>query len=148
MRLGETDHIFYPSPINPSLSKQYPLPPHSPSHTPPPPTPKTADLFSRHELPKISRNIPHAHSLRTPLPALFDTRLHSLSADLLNIKDSFIPESLCGQLAVKATGCLVRGSFELLTITGRLPADSKSNSIATSDEGVAPTPYVLLSSLY
>ena len=115
----------------------------------PPTSPKTAALFfptrAAQNLPKHSSRAQPAHSLACS----FRTRLHSLSANLLNIKDSFIPESLCGQLAVKATGCLVRGSFELPTITGRLPADSKSIQLHFPTKGSPPpTPYVLLSSLY
>ena len=107
------------------------------------PPPNSRSFFptrAAQNLPKHSSRAQPAHSLACS----FRTRLHSLSADLLNIKDSFIPESLCGQLAVKSTGCLVRGSVELPTITGRLPADSKSIQLHFRRRGRPPTPYVPL----
>ena len=137
MRLGENSSYFISSPKQKSLpsQNQYPLLSKPPQI--PPPTHLTHNSRSffptraAQNLPKHSSRAQPAHSLACS----FRTRLHSLSADLLNITDSFIPESLCGQLAVKATGCLVRGSFEFPTVTGRLPADFQEHSIALPTKG-------------
>lgn len=69
-------------------------------------------------------NIPHAHSLPGPLPCSdFIVNHHRCTYDIHPI-----PKPICGQLAVKPLGRLVRGLIVLCPITVRLPAESKTSN--------------------